>query len=184
MKNKGFTDRIFLLLPVSEYPEHGRIRKFSQKVGITEKLGRTILELGQIPKAETLIKISRAYKKTIDWLLTGESEIMVEKNHLMAAENHAPYEANTINEDNKEKFDLLIKTQAVLNSKTHYAGSLTSNIVSFHCGVEEHHKNIAMEKRLEHIEKAFKNGADPPLSPQGKGGGDGSDPELSEKKAI
>jgi len=69
MEKQAIKDRIFSLS--DEFSGHGRIRKFSGKVGISEKLGRAILELGQIPKADTLLKIATAYNKTVDWLLTG-----------------------------------------------------------------------------------------------------------------
>ena len=68
MKNQGFTNRINDLAGEKKW---GKNTIFAEKVNISTKLAHDILS-GQVPKWEILIKISEAFNKSIDWLLTGK----------------------------------------------------------------------------------------------------------------
>lgn len=183
MEIQGFKERILEL--ASEFGK-GKIRKFSQKVGISEKLGRAIIELGQIPKADTLLKIARSYGKTVDWLLTGEAIMSDEKDHKIlhrkAAESHETYSTNIIKEDSALVRGLLVKAQEVLHADHHAAGALDSNIRSFHASLKDHEQAKLekkecqdLKKRIEYLEKEIrKTGSDPPLSRTGGMGGEES----------
>ena len=139
MKNQGFTDIIKML--AEEFPKGwGRIRSFSDKIGITEHQGRTLFK-GQIPKWDTLLKIAQAYGKSVDWLLTGVDEMAEEKNKQPKdAEERLSYNHTAIIEPNDNMRMLLKKAQRVLNSETHTGASLAlaQNIDTFDKAVSDH----------------------------------------------
>lgn len=141
MENQGFTDRINHL--ASEFTDKwGRIRKFSEKVGITEHQGRTIFA-GQVPKWDALLKIAKAYDKTVDWLLTGDDP--------NDKQQQSPPASQLIHEPNTAILDLLQKAQRVLNSETHKGAALAlaQNIETFDEAVTDR-ETITSAKDSEH----------------------------------
>jgi len=87
---------------------------------------------GSVPEGPLLLRISKATGKSINWLLTGEE---VEGIYPLG-----------ISHKTKE---LLDKAATVLESKTHLANALATNIESFERSLEKEQKFDEMEKKLD-----------------------------------
>jgi len=108
MEKREVTNRIRKLAGTKK----GKNKIFAAKVGINEKLASNILN-GHVPKWNVLIDISEAFKRSLDWLLTGK-------------------EFKITDGLDEKTIDLTKKAIEILTSDTDNAEILEKNIIQFH----------------------------------------------------
>lgn len=69
MINQDFSERVYSLLGIKG---RGANILFAEQINVSPKLAHDILK-GKIPKYDSLLKISKKYGVSIDWLLTGKT---------------------------------------------------------------------------------------------------------------
>lgn len=122
----------------------------ASKTGLSSQAIADYVNGISLPRADFLLKISKAVDKSIEWLLTGE-----EKTH-----------PSCYVECNPEIKPLCEKLKNVINSETKYAKVLKENIEAFDLAVKEgleasgnrrkSDKLISsLTTRIEHLEKMF-----------------------------
>ncbi len=152
-------DREFSLRLWQAVKEKGYNNKtFAQLVDISENAASNYLKKGRLPEADILVRISKLLDLSIDWLLTGEEDLIHEDIELIKREI------------DPEIAELLSMTKHILDSKTDYSASLAANIRSFHRSVELEERILKLENTInnrfenleskldEHKEKNHKRG--------------------------
>lgn len=108
-------------------------------------------------KRGTFLKVveSELYKRkiNIEWIKTGQGNMMTGTETIAVAESQTPYNANTTAPKISE---LLSKTAAVLESPTIFSSALKSNIVAFHTAVTCEQQLALATKRIDDLEEHVK----------------------------
>jgi len=182
MENQLFKDRVFLLIQLFG---DGKPKRFADKIkiAVTTVMGWT--SGSSLPGGSHLISLRDKLGISIDWLLTGEGEMMKKDDQgNKAAEDRAQYSTDSIAEKDDAVLALLRKAQEVLHADHHSNPALESNIRSFHASLKKEHESLKKEKRLEaenqdlkqrltYVEQALKRGHDPPRQSNGADSDDG-----------
>ena len=103
---------------------------------------------GKLPKPEYLLRIFEVYNISIDWLLTGEGEM------IPGDKKGSLY--NKVEDEDLEIVELLSRTKEILKSGTDYSASLSANIRSFHHAVKMEKEVSGLKSRMSALETHFK----------------------------
>ena len=108
---------------------------------------------GRVPHADHLCRIHDTYNININWLLTGEGEMIRKPEKELEDKKNDTY---IYKEENPETAGLLSMTRDVLKSDTDYSASLAANIRSFHHAIKTESRLNGLENEIQHIKKSLK----------------------------
>lgn len=152
--NISFSDRLKICRQKLDLLQTDLADKIGVSIGTIQNY-----EGGQLPKSEHLLKLSKLFECSTDWLLKGDDH---KKEEMRAVKSHQYKEADSeksvtgpvieYEQGNQKISDLLSKTAEILESETIYRYALTSNINAFHHSILLNAKLEKMELRLYTLE--------------------------------
>jgi transcriptional regulator with XRE-family HTH domain len=123
--------------------------EFAEKVGISQGYLSDIENIKAFPGKTLLLAISYIYNVNIDWLLTGEGEMIRKPGEKFGVAENSTY---IYKEEDSETAGLISMTREILKSDTDYSASLAANIRSFHHAIRTAKRINGMESRLATLE--------------------------------
>ncbi|MEW6670189.1 MAG: helix-turn-helix domain-containing protein [Thermodesulfobacteriota bacterium] len=139
------------LLRVIAEKADGKHTIFAKSAGIPTTTMQGYVK-GRTPHVDHLIRIRDTYRIDLNWLLTGEGEMVWSD----SKDTSIIYKEG----DDPELIELLQMTREVLKSDTNYASSLSANIRSFHESVQLKRQIRDLDSRVRRIEADKKAAAE------------------------
>ena len=132
---------------------NGKHTLFAKKAGIPASTFQGYMK-GKLPKPEHLIRISETYKISIDWLLTGEGEMLRGKDTKKVYQDNDPEVAEllegakkVLKSGNKAAFDAL---QRNIRYFAHTI-KVEEGLIKIEQGIT--HRMVAMEKQITELKE-------------------------------
>ena len=136
--NPEFTDRLKRLIKSSGLDNHG----FASKAEMGYSTLMTYLRpsnAGRVAQWDQLVKIAKAGKQTVDWLLTGQD---------------SKHEADCpLAGCDEETIETCRKVKEIMGYESHWKTSLKANVESFKAGLDNDRKMKDLERKLENLSK-------------------------------
>ncbi len=123
-------------------------KAFSNKVGISQGYLSMVLKGKRGASAELIAGLYIHYGNYLDWLLTGEGE-------MLRGDKKDPLYNKVENED-PEIVDLLSRTVEILRSDTDCSASLSANIRSFHRAIKTENRMDILEAEMKSVKNGIK----------------------------
>ena len=140
---ESYLDR--LLQSIDKFA-NGKHTLFAKKADIPVTTFQSYVN-GKLPKPEYLLRISEVYNISIDWLLTGKGDMLLED------KKGSLY--NKVEDEDPEVADLLSRTMEILRSDTDYSFSLAANIRSFHHAIRMEKEVSELKSEVSYIKRTM-----------------------------